>query len=58
MMSGSGVAASRRSLTTNGLRTVAATREDWCHGAVELTTAMLTRRVSPVMTPAHSLARA
>jgi hypothetical protein len=55
--SGSGDAASRRSLTMNGLRTVAATREDWCHAVVELTTAMLTRLVGPDLTPAHSLAR-
>ena len=42
-ISGKRLAASRRSVAKNGLRTVAATREDWCHAVVELTTAMLTR---------------
>ena len=41
----------------NGLRTVAATRADWCHGVVELTTAMLTLCVGPDLIPDHSFAR-
>jgi hypothetical protein len=56
-MSGSGAAASSRWLAMNGLRTVAATREDWCQAVVELTTARLTRCRGSARTPAHSLAR-
>lgn len=57
-ISSSGAAASKRELRTNGLWIVAATRDDWCQAVVELTTAMVVRRVSPAETPAHSLARA
>ena len=34
-----------RRVWTQGLRTVAPTRADWCQGVVELTTAIRTRRV-------------
>jgi len=57
-VSASGPAAFSRALSTSSLRTLAATRADWCQAVVELTTAIRLRCRSVARTPAHSLARA
>ena len=48
---------SMRSVGTHRLWIDAPTRADWCEGFVELTTAVLTRWVSPAVEPAQSKAR-